>query len=98
MPLRVSETADAEDFDDDATGSDTGAATGDDSDGGAAGPRVTDWGASVDYTLDEAAGEFVFERQRGDADTATTLGLPVGRVPVAELFEQYAAEVVGLDI
>jgi len=93
VPLGASEEADAEEFEDEAS---TGSAGGD-SDSGDAAARVTEWGARVKYTLDEAAGVFVFEQQRGDEETAAALGLPIGRLSVAELFAEHAAEDFGFD-
>jgi hypothetical protein len=94
VPIGASEEADAVSFEDEASTDDTGAGGGSESGGAAA--RVTEWGARVTYRLDEAAGVFVFEQQRGDAETAAALGLPLGRVSVAELFAEHAAEDFGL--
>lgn len=89
VPLGASEEADAEEFE---AGVDGG------SDSGGAEARVTEWGARVTYTLDEAAGVVVFEQQRGDEETAAALGLPLGRLTVAELFAEHATEDFGFEL
>jgi hypothetical protein len=96
VPLGAQEHADALDFADDGPGGGTGA-SGESSSGGAR-ARVTEWGARVAYTLDEAAGAFVFTLDSGAEETAAALDLPVGRIEIDELFERYAAENVGLGL
>ena len=94
VPLGTRETADSEGLEDEeATSEDTGAGSdGDDE------PRVREWGAGVGYTLDEAVDEFIFVRDHGDADTAAKLGLPLGRIRVADLFERHLADSQALDL
>ena len=96
VPLGAWEHADAEDFEDDGSSGAQGA-SGESSSGGAA-ARVTEWGARVGYTIDEAAGAFVFTLERGAEETAAALDLPDGRIEIEALFERYAAENVGLGL
>ena len=96
VPLGASEHADAEDFEDDGASGVPGA-SGESSSGGAE-ARVTEWGARVGYTLDEAAGVFVFALERGAPETAAALDLPDGRIEIEALFERYAADNVGLGL
>ena len=49
-------------------------------------------------TSDEAVDEFIFVRDHGDADTAAKLGLPLGRIRVADLFERHLADSQALDL
>jgi hypothetical protein len=91
VPLGTQETSDSEGLEDETTGADTGDGPGDE-------PRVSEWGARVGYTLDEAAGELVFVLERGDPQMAAALGLPLGRIGVAELFARHLAESTDLGL
>ena len=58
--------------------------------------RGREWGVTVTHTYDEAAGVFVFEASPDSRQTAEDIGLPIGRVGVAEVFERFTADSVGL--
>lgn len=90
VPIAASETAEVP-FED--NGGSEGARP-DPTEGKAAALR--EWGAKVGFTVDEAKGELVFELQDGDQAQAVGLDLPLGRIGVAELFERWPAESVGL--
>lgn len=91
VPLSVSETGELP-YEDDG-GSESGTTDPTEGDDG-----IREWESAVSYSVDEAKGEFVFELDEGDADRAAEQDLPLGRIGVAELFERWPAEDVGLTL
>jgi hypothetical protein len=64
--------------------------------GSGEGEKERAWGVTVTHAYDEAAGVFVFEASPDSKQTAEDIGLPIGRVAVAEVFERFPADSVGL--